>query len=341
MTKNSMLARAKIVAAAPLLLTFVLICGGACNRTPAGAGSGGAATPAPSFVKLGFVTNNTSEFWKIAAAGIHKYEKEAKVQVDLKLPASGTAESQNQILQDLASQGYAGIAVSAIAPNDQVPLLDKIAEKTNLITFDSDAPKSKRLLYIGTDNYEAGKVLGGRIVTLLPKGGKIAVFVGTFAADNAAQRFKGIADVVAGHNIEIIDKREDNTDRAKARSNVEDLVNAHHDLALVVGLYNYNGPAIAAALEGLGKKGKVLAAVFDEDDGTLAGIESGAIQATVVQKPFMFGYLASKWMHELATKGEAAKAAIPPSHSIDTGVDLIDKSNVAGFKAKLAELKRS
>jgi ribose transport system substrate-binding protein len=334
-----MLARGGIAAE---VLTFVLIFGGACNRTPAGAGPAGtAAAPAPSFVKLGFVTNNTSEFWKIAGAGIHKYEKEAKVQVDLKLPASGTAESQNQILQDLASQGYGAIAVSAIAPNDQVPLLDKIAEKTNLITFDSDAPKSKRLLYIGTDNYEAGKVLGGRIVTLLPKGGKIAVFVGTFAADNAAQRFKGIADVIAGHNIDIIDKREDNTDRAKARSNVEDLVNAHHDLALVVGLYNYNGPAIAAALDGLGKKGKVLAAVFDEDDGTLDGIESGAIQATVVQKPFMFGYLASKWMHELATKGEAAKAAIPPNHSIDTGVDLIDKSNVAGFKAKLAELKRS
>jgi len=338
-----MLGRGEIVAAASLLLTFVLIFGGACNRTPAGAGasSGGAAPPAPSFVKLAFVTNNTSEFWKIAGAGIHKYEKEAKVQVDLKLPASGTAESQNQILQDLSSQGYAGIAVSTIAPNDQVALLDKIAEKTNLITFDSDAPKSKRLLYIGTDNYEAGKVLGGRIVTLLPKGGKIAVFVGTFASDNAAQRFKGIADVIAGHKIEIIDKREDNTDRAKARSNVEDLVNAHHDLALVVGLYNYNGPAIAAALDGLGKKGKVLAAVFDEDDGTLDGIESGAIQVTVVQKPFMFGYLASKWMHELATKGDAAKAAIPPNHSIDTGVDLIDKSNVAGFKAKLAELKRS
>src|SRR5450755_3884281 len=125
MTKNSMLGRGGIAAE---VLTFVLIFGGACNRTPAGGASGGAAAPAPSFVKLGFVTNNTSEFWKIAGAGIHKYEKEAKVQVDLKLPASGTAESQNQILQDLASQGYAGIAVSAIAPNDQVAVLDKIAE---------------------------------------------------------------------------------------------------------------------------------------------------------------------------------------------------------------------
>jgi ribose transport system substrate-binding protein len=320
-----------------LIFALAVGLGVGCHRSASPGGAGGEeAKP----LKLAFVTNNTSEFWKIAGAGIHKYEREAKVQVDLKLPASGTAENQNQILQDLASQGYAGIAVSTIAPNDQVPVLDKIAEKTNLITFDSDAPKSKRLLYIGTNNYAAGKVLGGQIVKLLPKGGKIAVFVGAFGADNATQRLKGIEDAIAGHNIEIVDKREDNTDRAKARANVEDIVNAHHDLALVVGLWNYNGPAIAAALEGLGKKGKVLAAVFDEDDGTLAGIESGSIQATVVQKPFMFGYLASQWLHDLATKGEAAKAALPADRNIDTGVDVIDKSNVADFKAKLTEMKR-
>jgi ribose transport system substrate-binding protein len=320
------------------LLTLALAAGSGCHRSDAPV-TGGAEPAKP--LKLAFVTNNTSEFWKIAGAGIHKYEREGKVQVDLKLPASGTAENQNEILQDLSSQGYGAIAISVIAPNDQIAVLDKVAEKTNLITFDSDAPKSKRLLYIGTNNYAAGKVLGGQIVKLLPKGGKIAVFVGNFGADNAVQRFKGIQDAVAGHNIEVVDKREDNTDRAKARANVEDIVNAHHDLSLVVGLWNYNGPAIAAALEGLGKKGKVLAAVFDEDDGTLDGIESGAISATVVQKPFMFGYLASKWMHDLATKGEAAKAALPADHAIDTGVDVIDKSNVADFKAKLAELKRS
>lgn len=321
--------------------TFLAVFGclamvGGCHRSSSG---GGGAEP--KLVKLAFVTNNTSEFWKIAGAGIHKFEKEAKVQVDLKYPSTGTADSQNQILQDLAAQGYDGVAVSVIAPDDQVPVLDKVAEKTNLITVDSDAPKSKRQLYIGTNNYEAGKALGGRIVQLLPKGGKIAVFVGTFAAENATQRLKGIQDAIAGHQIDIVDKREDNTDRAKARANVEDIVNAHHDLSLVVGLYNYNGPAIAAALEGLGKKGKVLAAVFDEDDGTLDGIENGVIQATVVQKPFMFGYLASKWMNDLATKGQAAKAALPPSHTIDTGVDVIDKTNVAAFKAKLAELKRT
>jgi ribose transport system substrate-binding protein len=183
-------------------------------------------------------------------------------------------------------------------------------------------------------------VLGQQIVKLLPSGGKMAVFVGTLSADNAAQRLAGIQDAINGHNIEIVDKREDNTDRAKARSNVEDIINAHPDLNLVCGLWSYNGPAIAAAIDALGKKDKVLAAVFDEEDGTLKGIESDTIQVTVVQKPFQFGYLSSKWMHDLATDPDKAMAEIPKDKKIDTGVEVIKKDNVADFEKRLAEMKK-
>jgi ribose transport system substrate-binding protein len=323
---------------------FMLFGSSGCSKNEEqGAKPAGSAEPIEAktdkIVKLAFVTNNASEFWKIAAAGVHKYEKESKVQVDIKMPPNGTTEEQNQILENLASQGYDAIAVSAIAPTDQVPVLDKVAAKTKLITFDSDAPKSKRLLYIGTNNYEAGKALGGEIVKLLPEGGKMAVFVGTLSADNAAQRLKGIEDAIKDKKIEIVDKREDNTDRAKARSNVEDIINANADLKLVAGLWSYNGPAIVAAIDALGKKGKVLAAVFDEEEGTLQGIADGVVSATVVQKPFDFGYLSSKWMHELATKPEAM-SALPANKELDTGVEVITKANVADFRAKLAEMKK-
>ena len=321
----------KLGSAVVLLALLAVVLAG-CDRE----GSGGSA----KVVKLAFVTNNASDFWKIAAAGVHKYEQEAKVQVDIKMPPSGKTEEQNQILENLSSQGYDGIAVSVIAPNDQVGILNKVAEKTKLITFDSDAPKSNRLLYIGTNNFEAGKVLGAEIVRLLPNGGKMAVFVGTLSADNAAQRLAGIQNAISGHKIEIVDKREDNTDRAKARSNVEDIINAHPDLNAVVGLWSYNGPAIAAAVEALGKKGKVIPAVFDEEDGTLNGIANDVIQVTVVQKPFQFGYLSSKWMHELATKEAATKAALPANKIIDTGVEVINKATVADFKKKLADMKK-
>jgi ribose transport system substrate-binding protein len=327
--EKSATARRSLVA----VLAFALLAVAACDR--------GGETGSAKALKVAFVTNNTSDFWKIATAGIHKYEKEGKVQVDIKMPPNGTLAEQNQIIETLVSQGYDAIALSVNAPSDQVPVINKAAGKTKLITFDSDAPKSNRLLYIGTNNYEAGKVLGGQIVKLLPNGGKIAVFVGTLAADNAKERLRGIEDAIAQKKIEIVDKREDNTDRAKARSNVEDIVNAHTDLAMAVGLWSYNGPAIASALESLGKKGKVLAAVFDEEEGTLSGIAAGTIQVTVVQKPFQFGYLSSKWMHELATRGETAKAALPSDKIIDTGVEVIDKTNVAEFKARLAEMKKN
>jgi len=321
-----------------VVLGLFLIAMYGCDKGSSSNASGGGSS---KVLKLAFVTNTVSDFWKIALAGIHKYERENKVQIDVKMPPNGTPEEQNQILENLVSQGYDSIGLSVDAPNDQVPVLNKVAQKANLITFDSDAPKSNRLLYIGTNNYEAGKVLGAEINKLLPNGGKIAVFVGTFSADNAAQRLKGIVDVIQGHKIDIIDKREDNTDRAKARSNVEDIINAHPDLNLVVGLWSYNGPSIAAAIEALNKKGKVLAAVVDEDDGTLNGIANGAIQVTVVQKPFQFGYLSSKWMHELATKGAAARALLPADKVIDTGVEVISKTNVADFRAKLEEMKKN
>ena len=109
----------------------------------------------------------------------------------------------------------------------------------------------------------------------------------------------------------------------------------------MVGLWNYNGPAIAAAIEGLGKKGKVKAAVFDEDDATLDAIKNGTIDATVVQKPFQFGYLSAKWMHELATKNAEAKKALPANGIIDTGVTVIDKDNVESFRTELAGMKKS
>jgi ribose transport system substrate-binding protein len=291
----------------------------------------------PSNLKLAFVTNNASEFWKIAAAGVHKYEKEAGVQVEIKLPTTGKTDEQNRILENLASQGYNGIAVSVITPKDQVGAINRIAKGTNLITFDSDCAKSNRILYIGTNNFTAGQTLGAQIVKMLPNGGKMAVFVGSLSADNAAQRLSGIENAIKGHNIEIVAKKEDATDRAKARSNVEDVINAYNDLNLVTGLYSYNGPAIAAALDSTGKKGKILAAVFDEEQGTLDGIRSGTIQVTCVQKPFQFGYLAAKWMTELAKNGDSVK--LPEGGLIDTGVDLIDSTSVDAFQKKLAEMK--
>jgi ribose transport system substrate-binding protein len=290
----------------------------------------------PNNLKLAFVVNTASEFWTIAAAGIHKYEKENNVQVDIKTPNQGKAEDQNKILENLTSQGYNGIALSVIAPDDQVSEINKAAETTNIFCFDSDCVKSNRILYIGTDNFHAGRMLGQEILKLLPHGGKIAIFVGTLAADNAKQRLAGIVDAIKDHNIDIVAKKEDGMDRNKARTNVENVITDYHDLNLVCGLWSYNGPAIADAIEASGKKGKILAAVFDQEQGTLDGIKKGDINCACVQNPFQIGYLSSKWLHDLAVQGDAVK--LPEGGSIDTGANIINAGNIDEYTKQLTDL---
>ncbi len=310
---------------------------------PAGGGAANARSrkvhkaPEGTALKLAFVTNNASEFWKIAEKGLEKARKELGLQIDLKQPTSGKVEEQKKIIEDLVSQGYHGIAVSVISPDDMVRDLNKAAERLNVITHDSDAEGSNRLVYIGTNNTEAGRALGNELKRMLPEGGKIAAFVGTPAAANARQRLDGIQQAIKGTKIEIITTKEDNKDLTKARTNVEDVIVANPDLKCVVGLWSYNGPAMVAAVKATKKESQLKIACFDEEDGTLQGIEDGLVDCTVVQKPFEFGYRSAVLLHALATKGEAA---LPKSEIDDTGVDVISKVNVAAFKQKLAELKK-
>ena len=286
-------------------------------------------------VHVAFVTNNVSDFWKIAEAGVRQAEKDFDATCDVRMPTQGTALEQKEILQDLIVKGVSGIAISPVSPDSQTDVLNEAAKKVNLICHDSDAPKSNRLLYVGTSNYDAGRVAGSELKKALPKGGKVMVYVGTLDAQNASQRFAGLKDAVKGTNIRILGVMTDNAEHTKARANVEDTLVKHPDIAGLVGLWSYNGPAIVNAVKAAKKVGKVAIVCFDEDDVTLAGIKEGAIFSTVVQKPYEFGYQSVRILAAMA-RGE--KVDIPPNKIIDTGVDVVNRSNVDRFWAKLKKL---
>jgi ribose transport system substrate-binding protein len=252
--------------------------------------SSGSGAPAARSLKLAFVSNNASSFWIIARAGTAEAVKELQgVTVDFRIPSAGTAAEQQQILDDLVAKGVDGIAVSPVDPANQTELLNKVASQTLLICQDSDAPASKRVCYIGTDNKAAGGEAAKLVREALPGGGKIMVFVGTMDAQNASDRYIGLKQGLQGSGVEIIDVRTDETDRVRAQKNVEDTLVQYPEIAGLVGLWGYNGPAILNAVKSAGKVGKVQIVCFDEEDETLAGVSAGAIHGTVVQQPFEFG----------------------------------------------------
>src|ERR1041385_1040743 len=241
-------------------------------------------------LKLAFVVNNASSFWTIAHAGVDDAVKELNgtVDLDFRIPSDGQAATQRQMLDDLIAKGIDGIAVSPIDPANQTEFLNKIASQTLLICHDSDAPDSKRVCYIGTDNVAAGVEAAKLIKEALPNGGKIMLFVGTLDAQNAKERYAGIKQELRGSKIEILDVRTDETDRVRAQKNVEDTLVKYPDVACLVGLWSYNGPAILNAVKSAGRGGQVKIVCFDEEDETLAGVASGLIHGTVVQQPYEF-----------------------------------------------------
>ncbi len=113
--------------------------------------------------------------------------------------------------------GVDGIAISPVDPANETPMLNDAAKQATIFCADSDAPSSDRACYIGTNNIDAGKQAGGLIKEVLPSGGKIVLFVGTLDAQNARDRLDGIKQVLAGTNIQILDVRTDETDRAAQR----------------------------------------------------------------------------------------------------------------------------
>jgi ribose transport system substrate-binding protein len=324
-----------------LVIMFAMLAGLSCQQqstttsTPSGNSNG--TTASGKDIKLAFVTNNASDYWTIARKGVEKADGElADVSVEFKLPGEGTAAEQKRIIDDLISTGVNGMAISPVDPDNQTQLINDAAKKALVITQDSDAPSSDRALYIGTDNVAAGRQAGELIKEALPDGGKIMVFVGKSDARNAAERLQGIKEALAGSKVEILDVRTDDTDRARAKSNAADTLVKHPDVAALVGLWSYNGPAILNAVKEAGKAGQVKIICFDEEDETLAGVKDGAIFATVVQQPYEFGYQSVKIMAQIL-KGD--KSAIPVNKQINVPTLVIKKDGVDAFVKKINELR--
>src|SRR5215211_2853458 len=319
-----------------VLGVITLVLAGCQNGIHSGGGGvpGGAAGGKH---KLAFVTNNASDFWTIARKGTEKAAQDVPgIEVEFRIPSDGTAAEQQRVIDDLLSKGIHGIAISPVDPVNQTQMLNRAASQALVVTQDSDAPNSNRICYIGTDNVEAGRQAGQLVKEALPNGGKIMVFVGVLDAANAQQRYQGLKEALAGSNVQIIDVRTDNTERVRAKANAADTLVNFPDIAGMVGLWSYNGPAIVSAVREANKLDKVKIIAFDEEDETLTGIKDGAIYATVVQQPFEFGYKSMELMSKVLN---GDKSGVPASKQIFVPTIAVKKADVEEFIKKINGLR--
>lgn len=299
---------------------------------------------------VAFVTNGIASFWTIANAGVRAAAAEFDVEAEFETPANGIVD-QKRIVEELLTLGVDGIAISLIDGVNQAGLVDEACARTNVITHDSDSPGSKRLCYVGMDNYAAGRECGLLLKEAMPEGGKVMLFVGRLEQDNARLRRQGIVDelldrapdrtrfdppgtVLSGERYSILDTRTDQFDDSRAKANAEDALALHPDLGAMVGLFAYNTPACLGALQTAGRLGDVTVVGFDEDDRTLQGILDGHVHGTVTQQPYRYGYESIRILAALA-RGEDA---VPDGGFVDVPPRVVRKADCREFWDELKRL---
>ena len=245
-------------------------------------------------------------------------------------PVGGGAEKQVAELENWITKGVDGIAVSSSSTDALAPVINKALEAgIPVVTFNTDNPASKRLTFVGQDLVYSGVVMGDTLVKAMGEKGKILIFTVDAAAQWSKDREKGAREALAKHpGITIADLVNTSNEPQQIYAAIENAMLAHPDITGIISLDCCSFPAIGQYVERNNLAGKIPVVGSDLLPQSRELIVSGALTATITQNPQRQGHDSVLVLNQIYAEGK-----MPPPHT-DTGVEVIDKSNVEQHPAE-------
>lgn len=266
--------------------------------------------------------------WLGAQAGAADLGK-GKIEVQRFAPVKSDAVEQAQIIESLIERKVDGIAISVNDADALQPSIDKAVDAgIPVVTFDSDAPKSKRLSCYSTNNGSSGKTMGENLVKYMGTKGKIAILMGTPGAPNLEERKKGLLSYLKDYpDIAVVATEFCYDDVNKGVTVMEAVMQAHPDLKgwVLAGSWAIFTPApgpFAAK-----KPGDLTVIAFDALPEELEYLRQGYVQVLLGQKLWGWGYESVRALMAI-TEGKQ------PEMVIDSGLDIVTKENVEEYARK-------
>jgi ribose transport system substrate-binding protein len=292
-------------------------------------------------------TNIKLPYWQAAGAGLVRAAALMQVQAQFVGPDTYDPKAQQAEFQKVVARKPAGILISPADSELMQPDIDRaIGQGIPVITIDSDARSSKRLLFIGTDNYKAGQI-GGEVLAKRLQGKGNVIVLSMPEQANLKDRLRGYQDALAAHpQIKIVDVLDIRGNPGTAFDKTMEIMEKRAaKVDAFVCLEAVACPEVAEVLDR--KKADKVVVAMDVDPLTLQWIQKGRITATIGQKPFTMAYFGLKMLddlhHHKITPLDAnwAKDPFSPIPTlVDTGATLIDKSNVEAFLRDLETVKQ-
>lgn len=278
-------------------------------------------------------------YWKAAGAGFSNAAAQMKVRSDFTGPQNYDPKAERDAVDQAVQKKATGILLGVTDPALLKDSIDKaVAAGIPVITIDSDAPSSKRLFFIGTNNYQAGFTGGLRLAQELKNKGNVVVF-SMPDQSNLQERLRGYKEALAKTpDIKITRVVDIQGDPRIAFDTTTQIIGKERDkVDGFVCLEAQSGKEVAGVLNSYHVTGKVVMAM-DTDQETLDWIQKGMIAATIAQKPYTMALVGMQMLDvlyhhkppSLDTDWSKDNFAPVPSF-VDTGSALIDKSNVDSF----------
>jgi len=279
-------------------------------------------------------------YWQAAGAGFSAAGAQYKVRAEFVGPDNYDPKAEQQAFDEAVQKKPAGIVVAVADPGVMKDSIDRaISSGIPVITVDSDAPGSKRLFFIGTNNYEAGVMGGKRLAQEMKDKGNVVVFTMP-GQTNLAERLRGYRDALDDHpQIKIARVVDIKGDPRIAFDTTTEIIGKERDkVDAFVCLEALAGKEVATVLSNNNVKGKAILAM-DTDSDTLDWIQKGVIAATIAQKPYTMAMVGLRELDVLfhnklpTLDADWSKDSFAPIPAfIDTGSALIDKSNLQAFQ---------
>ncbi|MEZ2715982.1 substrate-binding domain-containing protein [Niallia circulans] len=284
------------------------------------------------FVMVTFLAG--MDYWKSALKGFEDAANEWNISVAYRGGTQYDLHEQITILEQVIAKKPAGIALSAINPNNLNATIDKAVEMgIPVVLFDSDAPLSKASAFLGTNNYEAGVKAADKLSSLINKKGKVAVITLPDQL-NHQERTKGFVETIKSNypNIEVVQVQNGEGDQLKSEKIAKEIMKNYSDIKGIFVTEANGGVGVADAAKE-NKKMDVKIISFDVDRKTLDNIENGTISATIAQGTWNMGYWSMQFLFKLHQKDIISDPHGLPSY-VDTGITIVTKDNVKEYYAE-------
>jgi len=288
-------------------------------------------------------TNINLPYWREANAGFLDAAKTLGVKGELVGPETYDPSAEVGVFRQVVEKNPAGICLSAARPEIFKADIDKaMLQGIPVICVDADVPDSSRVLYIGTDNFKAGRESLKRMAALVPGKGNIVV-VTIPGQRNVDDRLAGMVDTLKNYpGMKLTKILDDKGDWRNAFDQLSDLMLKKEKIDGIISLEASGGSGAAKAADRFNLAGKLPIVAFDNDPETLDWIEKGAITATITQKPYVMSYFGLKFLDDLHHNAvhqfkDWRTALAPPMPTfVDTGTVIVDKNNLKIYRDALA-----